>query len=389
MKILVLGGCGIQGRAAVFDLCRCDDVRRVVVADLHPENWGPLSSEGDITRVRTVRLDAADGQALRDLCRGMDVVIDLLPRRHLENVCRAAIAAGVSIVNTNYADGISHLDEAARAAGVAILPECGLDPGIDLVLYGRAARRFDALHVVNSYCGGFPEKRACDNPLNYKISWTWEGVLSAADRDSRLVRDGRVVEIPARHQHDRQWVHEVVFAGLGRLEAIPNGDAVRFVALLGAGDTIRESGRYTLRWPGWSAFWRPLKHFGFLDRSPVAGLPGGVTPRMFLEKLMGPQLVYRDDEKDLVAMLNVFEGTAGGRRLRLTYRLLAERDLGTGLMAMSRTVAFPAVIAARMMVRGEIGGTGVLSPLQDIPDDAFLHALRRRGVVVEEEESVS
>ncbi len=382
----MLGGCGIQGRAAVFDLCRCDDVRQVVVADMRPEAWQPLPSEGDAPRVRTVRLDAGDPRALADLCRGVDAVIDLLPRQYLENVCRAAIAVGVGVVNTNYAAPVAHLDEAARAAGVAILPECGLDPGIDLVLYGRAARRFDELHVVNSYCGGFPEKRACDNPLNYKISWTWEGVLSATDRDSRLVRDGRVVEIPAKHQHDEQWVHEVAFPGLGRLEAIPNGDAVHFVELLGAAGTIRESGRYSLRWPGWSAFWRPLKHFGFLGRSPVPGLPGEVTPRGFLEKLMGPQLAYRDDEKDLVAMLNVFEGTAGGKRLCLTSRLLAERDLGTGLMAMSRTVAFTAVIAARMMVRGEIDGTGILSPLRDIPDDAFLRALRRRGVVVAEEE---
>ncbi len=66
-------------------------------------------------------------------------------------------------------DYIAHLDEKARKAGVAIMPECGLDPGIDLVLYGEARRRFDELTLINSYCGGFPEQAACDNPLNYKV----------------------------------------------------------------------------------------------------------------------------------------------------------------------------------------------------------------------------
>lgn len=388
MRILVLGGCGLQGRAAVYDLCRSDDVREVIAADGRPDAWKPFPGGANGAKVRTVPVDATDGDALMALFRGVDAVIDLLPRQFAERVCRTAIRARVSVVNTNYAGAVAQLDAAARSAGVAVMPECGLDPGIDLVLYGRAARRFDELHVIDSYCGGFPERRACDNPLDYKISWTWEGVLSATNRDSRLVRAGKVVEIPGSHQHDEQWIHAVEFPGLGRLEAIPNGDAVFFADLVGAAATVRETGRYSLRWPGWSAFWRPLKHFGFLDRSPVPGLPCEVTPVMFLDKLMGSRLAYRDDERDLVAMLNIFEGLSGGRRLRLTTRLLVKRDLHTGLMAMNQTVAFPAAIVARMIVRGDIADAGVLSPVRHVPDEAFLQALVRRGVTVEEEEEV-
>ena len=79
---------------------------------------------------------------------------------------------------------------AARAAGVAIMPECGLDPGIDLVLYGMAREKFSELHLVNSYCGGLPEARAANNPLKYKVSWNWEGVLSSSKRDARAILDG-------------------------------------------------------------------------------------------------------------------------------------------------------------------------------------------------------
>ena len=225
----------------------------------------------------------------------------MLPRQFLETVCRAAIRNGVSVVNTNYAYPIAHLNESAKEAGVAIMPECGLDPGIDLVLYGEASRRFDELNVINSYCGGFPEPAACDNPLKYKVSWVFEGVLASTKRDSRMIRKGAVVDIPGARQHDPESIHPINFPGLGTLEAIPNGDAVFFTDALGVTETIRETGRYSLRWPGWSAFWRPLKQLGFLDETPVAGLDGAVSPYQMMDKLLGPQLQYRRHEKDLVA----------------------------------------------------------------------------------------
>jgi len=266
------------------------------------------------------------------------------------------------------------------------MPECGLDPGIDLVLYGQARRRFDELQVINSYCGGIPEASACDNPLNYKISWTWEGVISSSKREGRFIREGRVVDIPPEEQHESDLIHTIDFPQLGRLEALPNGNAVFFTDLLGVTPTIRETGRYSLRWPGWCAFWAPLKRLGFLDEDPVKGLPGNITPHQFMTKHLEPRLQYGDDEKDLVAMYNVFEGMRGGRRVRLTSWLLIERDLETGLMAMSKGVGYPASIAAQMIARGEIARKGVLTPVEDIPCGPFIQQLAERGITVHEKE---
>ena len=103
-------------------------------------------------------------------------------------------------------------------------------------------------------------------------------------------------------------------------------------------------------------------------------------------KLVGPQIQYKRHEKDLVAMLNVFEGRRDGRNLRLTSRLLVERDLRTGLMAMAQGVGYPASIAAQMLVSGAIADRGVLSPLKHIPPEAFIEALHARGLNIEEEE---
>jgi saccharopine dehydrogenase-like NADP-dependent oxidoreductase len=386
VRVLVLGGCGIQGKTAVYDLAKTKAVDRVICADVNLEPIKEMSDFIDMSRVRTESLDVGDSERLDRLFRQADVAIDLLPRHYLETVCDAAIQAGVSVVNTNYAYPIAHLDQKAKSAGVAILPECGLDPGIDLALYGEASRRFDELNVINSYCGGFPEPAACDNPLKYKVSWVFEGVLSSTKRDSRMIRNGAVVDIPGARQHDPEYIHAVDFPGIGSLEAIPNGDAVFFTDALGVTGTIRETGRYSLRWPGWSAFWRPLKQLGFLNETPVAGLDGTVSPYQMMVKLLEPQLQYRRNEKDLVAMLNVFEGKKDGRPARLVSRLRIERDLETGFMAMARGVAFPASIAAQMIARGTIAEKGVLSPMKHIPYPAFIEALQSRGIVVEEEE---
>ncbi|MCP4687891.1 MAG: saccharopine dehydrogenase, partial [Desulfobacterales bacterium] len=339
----------------------------------------------EMSKVRPYKMDAGDPDSLAALFRRVDAAIDLLPAQFTQTVCRAAIQAGVHVVNTNYAYSIAGLDAQAREAGVTILPESGLDPGIDLIIYGEAGRRFDELHAIHSYCGGIPEPSACDNPLNYKVSWIWEGVLNSTNRDSRMIKNGQVREIPGAGQHEAEAIHTIDFPGLGSLEAIPNGDAVFFTDLLGVTQTIRETGRYSLRWPGWSAFWRPLKRFGFLSEEPVPGLPREVSPRRFLDKLMGPQLQYKDNEKDLVVMVNVFEGLADGKEIRLTSRMLIERDPDTGLMAMSKGVGLTAAIAARMIARGEITQKGVLSPMLHVPFQPFMDRLEARGVVIEEE----
>jgi lysine 6-dehydrogenase len=303
----------------------------------------------------------------------------------MPKVYEAAVEAGVGLVGTSYGHTIRHLHDRAVNAGVSLMPECGLDPGIDLVVCGHAVREFDEVHVLNSYCGGIPEKKACDNPLNYKISWNWDLVLRAQKRPAVLIKDGGRVEIAAENQHDNEMIGTIHFPGLGELESIPNGDAVFYTDLLGVTRTIRETGRYTLRWPGWCAFWAPLKKLGFLSDEPldVGGCP--VTPHQFVVQLTKPQLQFREDEKDLVVMRNVFVGLKDGRQKTIITDLFMERDLGTGLLAMNLSVGYPATIVALMIGSGQITKKGVLSPVVDIPYDLFMTELTRCGVMVKEE----
>jgi saccharopine dehydrogenase-like NADP-dependent oxidoreductase len=384
VKVLVLGGCGIQGRTALYNLASDQTVSHIICADLQFDELSKIEAFTNMEKITAARIDAEDKSALLNLYEKVDVVIDLLPKEFKTHVNETALEAKVSVVNTNYMYHPEALDKKAKEAGITIMPECGLDPGIDLVIYGDARTRFDSLSVINSYCGGFPEIKACTNPMNYKLSWIWRGVLNATMRDGRIIKDRQIIKIPSAKQHDESFVHEIEFPNLGSLEAIPNGDAIFFTDRMGLTETIVNTGRYSLRWPGWSAFWRPLKKLGFLSEDPVEGLEGTVSPMDFMEKHLGPQLAYRDNEKDLIAMINIFEGLQGNKKMRLTSHMLIERDLDTGILAMSKGVAYTACIVAKMIANGEIKEKGVLSPMTHVPVAPFMEHLKKRGLVITE-----
>lgn len=382
MKIAVLGGLGLQGRAAIADLVASADVEEVVCVDTAPNGASRLGGLTDLACVRFVVPEGAIAPALANVLAGVDAAIDLLPQPLMREAVQAAITTRTPLVTTNYGKTIADLDPAAEAAGVSIMTECGLDPGIDLVLYARAARQFDAIRTIDSYCGGIPEPKAMAKPLCYKVSWNFDMVLMSQNRDSVLVEDGQRVEVPASLQHDNPFIHQIEVEGLGRLEAFPNGDASHYAGMLAAAKGLQRSGRYSLRWPGWSAFWAPLKELGFLSEDKVPGV--GASPREFLGRLLGPQLQYGADEKDLCVMRNVFTGTQNGRRKTVMSDLVVERDLASGLFGMSLGVGYPASIVAQMLARGEITEPGLLNPLLHVPDGRFLDELARRGLRVSE-----
>ena len=384
MKILVLGGLGSQGRGAILDLVNSDEVDEIICADANLDGWDSFAAGIDVQKITPIEVDASSRDSLVALFKqNVDAVIDLLPLKFMLTAFEAAIAAKVPLVSTNYAHPLRHLQQQAVDAGVSLMPECGLDPGIDLVLFGYGIQQFDEVRLLQSCCGGFPEKSACNNPLNYKVTWNWDMVLRTSRRDSVFIKGGVKKVIPAAEQHSSENISRINFPGLGELEAIPNGDAAVYMDILGISDTIEETTRYALRWPGWSEFWRPLKQLGFLSDEPLQISGCQVSPHQFLTDLIGPQVQYEDTEKDIVVMQNIFEGNKNGKRKRLIMNLMIERDLESGLFAMNRGVGCPASIVAQMLAKGKITAKGLLSPAIDIPAEEFIAELSKRGIMIE------
>lgn len=382
MNLLILG-CGIQGKAVLFHLSKSDKVKKVICADYYPEKLGKFSDFLDMNKIKMIKIDASDQKALASImATGIDVVIDVLPPQFIDNVIRAAIDSGVNVVNTNYGHKFRHYHQKALENNISIMPECGLDPGIDLMIYGHFVREFDEVSILNSYCGGIPAKSACNSPINYKISWSWEALLKSQMRESAVIKNGKKIVIPPADQHNNELIHEIEFPELGKLEAFPNGDAVFYTDLLGITDTIKETGRYSLRWPGWCAFLHPLKTFNFLSDEPLAGFSQGFTPFQFMVNLLEPQLQYKEDEKDIIIMRNIFVGLKNGKNKKIESNLFVERDVETGLLAMSLCVGYTASIVAQMIGSGDIDKKGMLSPVIDIPYDPFIKQLENCGIKI-------
>ena len=117
MKVLVLGGCGYQGRAALYDLSRNVRVDQIICADIQPELIHSFDFI-DTAKIQIIRIDANDANALASkMDENFDVILDFLPPQCIRTVAEAAIKSGVHLVNTNYAYDILDLDHAAKKKG--------------------------------------------------------------------------------------------------------------------------------------------------------------------------------------------------------------------------------------------------------------------------------
>ena len=135
MKVLLLG-VGMQGKAALHDLVQSKHVSEIIAADVDVETlkaYVKSRKYGD--KVICEYIDASDPKSIDGLMKAKtDVAIDLLPPMYINDVARAAVKYGVNLVNTMYVSPeIKELSAEAEKKGITILPEFGMDPGIDLV----------------------------------------------------------------------------------------------------------------------------------------------------------------------------------------------------------------------------------------------------------------
>jgi lysine 6-dehydrogenase len=386
---VLLTGAGMQGKAALHDLAGNPRISRIVVADrdlaalqahLARREYGP--------RVRAVSFQADEPGALdRLLAEPADLVVDLLPPDFTARVAASAVAHGRHLVNTCYVKPeMKELADDARMRGISVLPEFGMDPGIDLVLLGEAVRRFDSVEGIACYGTGLPAPGAADNPIKYKVTWSFAGVLRAYRRGARLVRDGRVLDLAPSATFAAGNVHPVDLPGLGELEAYANGDALPYAAALGldlAG--LKQLGRYTLRWPGHCAFWKKLIDLHLLDEEPLLVDGMSIDRLHYLAAAIEPHIRLGPAERDVALIRVEVYGIRSGKRQRLRFELVDWRDLKTGFTAMNRLVGFTASIGAQMILDGRITRRGLLSPLCDVPFAEFCSELQKRGISVRQE----
>ncbi|CAM9112010.1 unnamed protein product, partial [Phaeothamnion confervicola] len=195
-----------------------------------------------------------------------DVVVSMLPAPMHPAIAALSVARGKDMVTASYVGPeMRALHDAAVAAGVRLVNEVGLDPGMDHMAVMRVvdgiARRGGRVTALTSVCGGLPAPESADNPLLYKFSWSPAGVLRAAANPATFLRDGRVVSVPgdallaAAEPADHPW-------GALNLEQLPNRDSLAYADLYGVAGTAETVFRGTLRYAGWSDIMLGLRSLG-------------------------------------------------------------------------------------------------------------------------------
>ena len=375
MRIIVLG-CGKIGSVIARDFAESVDGAEVVVADKSERMAEAAASR--IEGAEWTSVDATDYTSLVESVRGFDLVIGALPGDYGYQALRAAVEVGVDMLDVSFTpENPLELDEAAREAGVTVVPDCGVAPGLSNMLVGHAAAKLDRVRAAHIMVGGIPERPV--PPLGYTITWSAEGLIDEYMRDVRIVEGRRIVEVPAL-----SGLEEIEFPGVGRLEAFYTDGLRTLVHTLPGVESMWEK---TLRYPGHVERIRLLRALGFFDEEPVAVEGVQVSPRLVTARLLERSL-RMPEVGDILAMTVEVAGERQGAETRYRYYLLDRYDRAKGVTAMARTTGYTASIVAQKLAQGAIKERGVVPPERLGMDEPLfkdiLSGLRERGVQVEE-----
>ncbi len=436
MKRLLVLGAGWVSRPLVREAAGWPDVS-LTVADRDAARAAQVL--GGAARGRAIGLSLDDETALAAAVEDADLVVSLLPYLLHVRVAEAAVARRKPLITTSYVSPeMRALDGAARTAGVLLLNEIGLDPGLDHMSAMRVIHRLRGegarIESFRSCCGGLPAPEANTNPWGYKFSWSPRGVLAAGKNAARWLEAGRVVDVPGDELFEHGAPYDV--PELGRLEVYPNRDSTSYMATYGL-EGVRTMFRGTLRYPGWCETLDAVARLGLLD-DRARGWHRGTTHEEFMDAFAAPgagsvaervaarlglppdgavmerlrwaglfsdrrlkgaemapidvlcarledALSYAAGERDMIVLrheLGVVD--AGGRPRTLASTLIAYGQ-PAGDSAMARTVSLPAAAAARLILDGRIGATGVRIPVDPEIYEPVLEALTPLGIDFHEE----
>ncbi|GAA95623.1 uncharacterized protein L969DRAFT_22176 [Mixia osmundae IAM 14324] len=440
-KILLLGSGFVAQPAADYVLRRPENSLTIACRNVKTAQAlaAQLSREA-----KAISLDVSDAAALEAAVAEHDLVISLIPYTFHAAVIKAAIKAKKNVVTTSYvSDAMKELEADAKKAGIVVMNEIGLDPGIDH-LY--AVKTIDEVHRAGgkitgflSYCGGLPAPEAADNPLGYKFSWSSRGVLLALLNSAKLYSEGKLVEIDGQElmQHAAPYFISPAFAFV----CYPNRDSTGFrekYNIPEAGTVIRG----TLRYQGFPQFIKTLVNIGFLSSDSKDYLQKGAsiswnevtaktigasgsTDAALAEKIvqlaqfpnkaeeerilgglrwlgllssdtviprenlldtlcatLEQKMQYEQGERDMVCLQHKFyvENKDGSKETRTSTLL----DFGVpyGTSSMAKLVGVPCGIAVQQVLDGVIKTPGILAPYSMDIVTPLLEAVEAEGITM-------
>ncbi|XP_008202921.1 alpha-aminoadipic semialdehyde synthase, mitochondrial isoform X2 [Nasonia vitripennis] len=437
-RTVVVLGAGYVSSPLVEYLHRDEDLR-IIVGSQYKDEADALAQK--YPGVEPVLLDVVERpEGLDEIVDTADIVVSLLPYSLHHIVAKSCIQSKKHLVTASYLnDKVKALHEEAEAAGVTILNEVGLDPGIDHLL---ALEVFDDIRQAGgrvesfvSWCGGLPAPECSYNPLRYKFSWSPRGVLLNTLSPAKYYHEGQIVEITGGGDL-MSTVQQLDFLPGFALEGFPNRDSTIYKELYGIqhANTVL---RGTLRFRGYSDTIQGLQLLGLIDpnahpilhpngpditwRSVVCNLLGLANDDIFYENLkqklaerlgseeraksiedlgllkedpvlklntpldtlshyLSKKLVYEKNERDLIILRHDIGIRWPDSRLEQRGINMVTYGDVKGHSAMARTVGYPTAIAVKMILDGEIQQRGMVLPFTPDIYRPMLTRLRAEGL---------
>ena len=377
MRMLVLGG-GLMGRAAAWDMCRQPDVGEVTIADVDGQRAKEAAEFARCDCVRHMELDVKKKDDMLAAMKEADAVLGAVSYTVNLELSELAIEAGVHFNdmggNNTVVSEQLRLNERAKAAGVSIIPDTGLAPGMVCPLAMHGVRKMDEAESVRIRVGGLPQKPR--PPLNYMLVFSVEGLINEYVEPCVAIRGGKIVD----NVEPLVDVEEIEFPPpFGTLEAFntSGGTSTLPHTLLGL---VRELDYKTIRYPGHADKMRTILELGLMDSTPVDAGGLMVPPRSVLERVISKNVPKGNE--DIVLVRVTVDGKKDGKKARAVYEMIDYSDERTGLTAMMRGTALPASIICLMMARGETAPGATPQELA-IDGDRFIEEILARGMPLE------
>jgi lysine 6-dehydrogenase len=333
-------------------------------------------------RLHTYHINADDKDQLLPLLKQVDGVLSAVPYDYnlrltewaMENRCHFVDLGG----NYRVVEEQFKLDQKAKTAGVGIIPDCGLAPGMASVISAHAIGRLDTVNTLEIRVGGLPVEPK--TPLNYRLIFSVHGLTNEYIEPSIILENGKIKNVPSMTE-----IESLEFpAPFGKLEAFYTSGGTSTLPMTYQGD-ITTLNYKTIRYPGHCERFKMMIDLGFVEEKPMEIKGKSITRREAFERLLEETLTFEGE--DVTLMRISAQGIKNGQQKRLDYQAIEYEDKENDLTAMMRTTAFPAIISLEMLVDGRIKDKGVLRQELSIPPDLFLKELEERNIKFEITES--
>ena len=376
-------GAGRQGIAAAYDLVLFGEASRVTLADCDGELARTAAHRvNELVHgkaVDAIALDVRNEDAVHNILKGYDVALSAVPYFYNLSLTQLAIENGVSFCdlggNTDIVRKQHALDRAASRAGVCVVPDCGMGPGMGNTLAVYAMGLVGDPEHVYMYDGGLPQKPKA--PWNYALTFSIEGLTNEYYGGMTILRNGELFHAPCFTEFEMIDVPPI-----GKLEAFLIAGGVSTAPWTFRGK-LQSYQLKVLRYPGTFAQLKAFSDLGLFELKPVRVDGTQVVPRKVFNALFEPQVRVDDVEDVCIVRANAI-GNMHGRRTEAIVEVIDYHDGPTGFTAMQRLTGWHMSIVAAMMAKGEIPAGCV--PLElAVPGESFVREARKRGLKIREE----